>query len=180
MRTHPLAQTTLSYHSRHSCTHALTSNRISNSCTHGCRFIGVGDAESQQFNALGYREQDLEVLGPMNVTNVTHMPVLADTVYIDKHPQPSHDQTTMPGLLQKYHGTLTGELTANTIPRMMQSGDVHIGVYDFGKRQTYFATGKTDAAGDYLNVTGTMEGMAYNQPFIQFDMDALLNVSRAV
>lgn len=153
---------------------------MSNSCTHGCRFIGVGDAESQQFNALGYREQDLEVLGPMNVTNVTHMPVLADTVYIDKHPQPSHDQTTMPGLLQKYHGTLTGELTANTIPRMMQSGDVHIGVYDFGKRQTYFATGKTDAAGDYLNVTGTMEGMAYNQPFIQFDMDALLNVSRAV
>mmetsp|Transcript_49254 Transcript_49254/g.68426 ORF Transcript_49254/g.68426 Transcript_49254/m.68426 type:complete len:452 (-) Transcript_49254:136-1491(-) len=142
-------------------------------------FIGVGDGQEQEFSALGYREQGVDVLGPMNVTNVTHMPVLSNTVYIDKHPQPSHDQNTMPGLLQKYHGNLTGELTANTIPRLMQSGDVHIGVYDFGNRQALLATGKVDDQGKYLNATGMQEGMAYNQPFIEFDMDALFNVTRA-
>lgn len=112
------------------------------------------------------------------MTNVTHMPVLSNTVYIDKHPQPSHDQITMPGLLHQYHGNLTGELTADTIPRMMESGDVHIGVYDFGKRHAYFATGKVDEKGNYLNATGKMEGMAYNQPFINFEMDALFNVTK--
>lgn len=137
-------------------------------------FVGVGDFEDQKFDALGYRKQDVQVFGPSNISLVTHMPIVDDAVYIDKHPQPSHDQTTMPGLLQQYHGKLTADITASYIPRLMQSGDVHAAVYDFGGRRALFSTGKVDAAGDYLNSTGTQEGMAYNQPFIDFSIDGLL------
>lgn len=78
----------------------------------GAIFIGVGDFVSQEFNALGFREQELSVYGYQNISQVTQMPVVEDVVYIDKHPQPSHDTETMPGFMQKYHGQITGNLTA--------------------------------------------------------------------
>ena len=97
-------------------------------------FVGVGDSASQRFTAMGYREKDLEVFDPANISTVTHMPVVDDVVYIDKHPQPSHDQATMPKLLQAYHGHIDARAAIN-ISRVMGSGDMHIAVYDFGARK---------------------------------------------
>jgi isopenicillin-N N-acyltransferase-like protein len=87
--------------------------------------LGVGDAGSGRFDALGYREKSLTVYGPGNMTLVTnasdpqagsagqggHAPQIEDTVYIDRHPQPSSDPT-LGKLLQQYHGKLTAELIA--------------------------------------------------------------------
>ena len=82
-------------------------------------------ADQLRFDALGYREKSLTVYGPGNMTLVTnasdpqagsagqggHAPQIEDTVYIDRHPQPSSDPT-LGKLLQQYHGKLTAELIA--------------------------------------------------------------------
>ena len=64
-------------------------------------FIGVGEVDGGQFRALGYRKKNLQVFGPDNISSVTHAPAFDDVVYIDKHPQPSHDNVTMPALMAK-------------------------------------------------------------------------------
>ena len=104
-------------------------------------FLGVGDAASQEFRAMGYREADLQVLGPENVTNVTGFAAQDDVVFIDKHPQPSHDATTMPDLVSKWHGNLTARNVAQYFPRLMQSSDLHATVYDYGANKAYVAIG---------------------------------------
>jgi hypothetical protein len=95
--------------------------------------LGVGDSDGQ-FAALGYREKDLEVFGAANISTVTHAPEFSDVVYIDKHPQPSHDNVTMPGLMKQYHGSLDASIAVQYIPRIMGSGDLHAAIYDFGTR----------------------------------------------
>jgi len=136
-------------------------------------FIGVGDRTTQQFTAMGYREKDLEVFNPANISSVTHMPVVQDVVYIDKHPQPSHDQVTMPQLLQEHHGSIDARAAIN-ITRHMGSGDMHVAVYDYGARKAYVAVGLMTANGTYGGADDTA-GRAYNRPYVEFDMDSLLD-----
>ena len=48
-------------------------------------------------------------------------------------------------------------------PRLMESGEVHIALYDFGEQQAYIAVGTTNSTGSFVR-------KAYESPFIQFDM----------
>jgi hypothetical protein len=130
-------------------------------------FLGVGDAISNEFDALGYREANLTVYTPENITDVTHMPVFEDLVFIDKHPQPSHDNITMPGLMAKYHGNITAVNTIDAVS-VMDTGDLHNAVYDFGKQKTFLAVGTIDANGDYVT-------KAAHRPYLEFDWDDLFN-----
>jgi len=128
-------------------------------------FLGVGDAASGQFDALGYREANLTVYGPANVSQVTHMPAMEDLVYIDKHPQPSHDNVTMPALMAKNYGSITAVNTIDAC-RVMGTGDLHNAVYDFSARKTFLSLGTIDANGDYIE-------KACDRPYLEFDWDAL-------
>ncbi len=64
----------------------------------------------------------MNAYGPNNISSITQFPELADVVMIDKHPQPSHDNTTMPAVMQQYYGQITGELTAAYIPAVRARG----------------------------------------------------------
>lgn len=88
-----------------------------------------------------------------------------DVAYIDKHPQPSV-HPTLPQLVKDYYGKLSVQQVIQNIPRLTQSGDVHIGAYDFGSSKAYIARGIVDANGDFITY-------AYQAPFIEFDMAAL-------
>jgi hypothetical protein len=136
-------------------------------------FIGLGDFASQTFNAVGYRAKDLQVFDAQNISQVTHQEVIENVVYIDKHPQPSHDNHTMPALMKQYYGELDGPTCASYIPRKMQSGDLHIGIYDFGARKAWFATGAVNSEGRYGDDDTT--GRACNQPYLEFEMDDLFD-----
>jgi len=127
-------------------------------------FLGVGD-HNGQFDVLGYREAELQVFKPGNVTQVTHMPVIEDLVYIDKHPQPSHDNVTMPALMAKNYGSITAVNTIDAC-RVMGTGDLHNAVYDFSARKTFLSLGTIDANGDYIE-------KACDRPYLEFDWDAL-------
>jgi hypothetical protein len=133
-------------------------------------FIGVG--EENGFNALGYREKDLQVFGPGNITSITHMPVLSGMTYIDKHPQPSHDNTTLPALMAKYHGSMDYSAAVQYIPRLTQSGDLHAAIYDWSTMSAYIAVGKINAQGQYGE--DGVSGKACNRPFVKFSMADLL------
>ena len=129
-------------------------------------FLGVGDS-SGEFEALAYREADLKVYTPGNVTEITHMPVMEDLVYIDKHPQPSHDNVTMPALMARYYGNITA---VNTIEatREMATGDLHITVYDFDAKKAYLALGTIDATCSYVT-------KACDRPYLEFDFNDLFD-----
>ena len=43
----------------------------------------------------------------------------------------------MTNLLEKWYGNLTAVNVATELPRAMQTGDLHIAVYDFGNEVTY-------------------------------------------
>ena len=73
----------------------------------------------------------------------------------------------MPALIKLWYGNLTGENVAQNLPRGMQSGDVHVAVYDFATKNVFFATGTTDGpAGPYTR-------LACNSPFLKFKTESL-------
>eukprot|EP01059_Diplonema_ambulator_P033126 TRINITY_DN6789_c0_g2_i1.p1 TRINITY_DN6789_c0_g2~~TRINITY_DN6789_c0_g2_i1.p1 ORF type:complete len:446 (+),score=146.55 TRINITY_DN6789_c0_g2_i1:45-1382(+) len=139
-------------------------------------FMGVGDDTSQEFRAMAYRQEDLHWYGPQNISMITNFTAVNDVVFIDKHPQPSHDHTTMPDLVKQWDGNLTSVNVAQNFPRVMMSGDVHIAVFDYGLRTVKVAIGWINSQGAYG--ADDKEGRACNQPFFEFKMDDLFDHPR--
>jgi len=51
---------------------------------------------------------------------ITNQTMFKDVEYIDRHPQPSHDHTTLPDLVKRFYGNLTAANVAQYIPRLTQ------------------------------------------------------------
>jgi len=134
-------------------------------------FLGVGDFSSQEFVIMGYREKDLQTWGPQNISSITHFAPRDDLVYIDKHPQPSHDNITFPMLVEKFYGNFTGKTIAQNLPRSMETGDLHITVYDYSMRKVWLSVGVINADGAYGD--DDKSGKACFQRFLEFNMDEL-------
>eukprot|EP00911_Craspedida_sp_UC1_P002795 UC1_evm1s2046 len=142
-------------------------------------FLGVGGAADGTFSALGYRSTELRVFDPRNMSSVTNAPdpaaapagkggnapPMTDLVYIDKHPQPSASPL-LPDLLVNYTGRLSGPIFAQEIPRLTQSGDVHVMAVDFSNKLVYISIGAVDANGSY---GADNSGMACFQPITVWD-----------
>jgi hypothetical protein len=73
----------------------------------------------------GYREADFHAYTPDTMPVVTGQPHMDDLVYVDKHPQPSADITTLPDLLTTYYGSIDQPATA-AIAAGHETGDLHI------------------------------------------------------
>lgn len=139
-------------------------------------FLGVGDFASQEFRALGYREKDVTVISPENNKIMTNQTSLPDCVYIDKHPQPSHDQSTLPNLMAKWHGKITGEVAVQQIARLEQSGDLHTAAYDFGRKKAWISVGRINSKGEYgPDDAHNKEWCAFNNSYAEFDMESLFS-----
>ena len=128
-------------------------------------WIGLGDYASQEFNAMEYTREVVNVYNDQTLPGATNQTMFDDVAYIDKHPQPS-PHLDMPDLVKQYYGTMTATNIIQNFPRIMESGDVHIALYDFGAKQAYIAVGTTNSTGSFVR-------KAYESPFIQFDMNTL-------
>ena len=128
-------------------------------------WIGLGDYTSQEFNAMEYTQKVVNVFTDKTLPNATNQTYFESVAYIDKHPQPS-PHIDMPGLVKEYYGKMTGKNIVQNFPRLMESGDVHIALYDFGEKQVYIAVGTTNSTGGFVR-------KAYEAPFLQFDMETL-------
>ena len=114
---------------------------------------------------MEYTREVVNVYNDQTLPGATNQSMFDDVAYIDKHPQPS-PHPDMPDLVKQYYGTMTATNIIQNFPRIMESGDVHIALYDFGAKQAYIAVGTT-------NSTGAFVRKAYESPFIQFDMNTL-------
>jgi hypothetical protein len=132
-------------------------------------WIGLGDYASQEFNAMEYTQEVVNVYDDQSLPKATNQTMFENVAYIDKHPQPS-PHIDMPGLVKTYYGTMTAKNVVQNFPRLMESGDVHIALYDFGEQQAYIAVGTTNSTGSFVR-------KAYESPFIQFDMKTLWSES---
>ena len=129
-------------------------------------WLGFGDNASQEFIAMLYDQEGAVAYNDQTLPALTNQTKFKSVAYIDKHPQPSK-HPDMPALVEQYYGNLSAVNVAQNIPRGMQSGDVHVAVYDFSNQQVYFATGTTDGP------TGAYTRLACNAPYLRFDMDKL-------
>lgn len=112
-------------------------------------WLGIGDYESQEFEAMIYDEEEATGLTDETLPKLTSQKAFHGVEYIDKHPQPSA-HTDVPTLVNDYYGKLDAETVATVFPQTMNSGDVHLAVYDFDLAQTYISHGKVDTNGDYI------------------------------
>ncbi len=100
---------------------------------------------------------------------------MENVVYVDKHPQPSHDGPTgtLPTALGDFYGNISMD-TSRTILQYHQTGDQHIAMYDFGASQMLISVGRINENGDYGPVGGDLSSWkAYNRPYLQFDLNNL-------
>jgi len=134
-------------------------------------FLGVGDRETQQMDICGYREADFHAYTPETMPDVTGQPYMKDLVYVDKHPQPSHDLTELPDLLTAHYGAID-QVTTAAIAAGHETGDLHIAMYDYspGSEALWFSIGRTNAAGDYGQDS---VWKACYRPYLHYPLEAL-------
>jgi len=128
-------------------------------------WLGFGDIASQRFLAIMYDAEQVIAFDDVTLPFATGAPAFTGVAYIDKHTQPS-SSPTLPDLVKQYYGNLSAVNIVQNIPRLTESGDVHISVYDYGQQQAYVAQGITDAKGDFTRY-------AYESPFLRWSMPAL-------
>jgi len=129
-------------------------------------FIGLGDGRNQ-FNLVEYSFEQVAVYNDMNfeVTNPVHLQ-FEDIVYVDKHVQPSHDPC-LPSLLQQYYGAIDPANIIENITAIFETGDMHIGIYDFKHKLMYVANAAP------FNQTSQTAVPAYDRQFIRLNMTSL-------
>ena len=126
-------------------------------------WVGTGDYKSQEFDLTGYREKDAISYNDKTMPSMTGQPYIENVCYVDKHPQPSTDET-LPTVLSDFYGRISLDAT-KTIIQTHMTGDVHAAAYDFSKDQLSLTIGKIDDRGYYGD---NNEGMAYNRPWTLF------------
>lgn len=138
-------------------------------------WVGVGDFVSQKMDIVGYLEASATPYDDVTMPANTGQQYIESVVYVDKHPQPSHDGTTgtLPVGLEDFWGNLT---TSNSrmVLQSHETGDQHIAMYDFGKEQMLVSIGRINEEGDYGPIGGDLKSWkAYNRPYLIFDMQDL-------
>ncbi|CAE7400368.1 dcd1B, partial [Symbiodinium sp. KB8] len=125
-------------------------------------FIGIGDAKNNQFRALEYSHQTVNIYNDVNFPAYPpYHPLLKDLVFIDKHTQPSHHMC-FGSLMEKLYGKLSPQNVISYVTALQQTGDTHAAVYDFGTSTMYVSN-----ASPFVNGSATP---AYNMPWSSLNM----------
>jgi hypothetical protein len=138
-------------------------------------WIGIGDYATQKMDLVGYLEESAIAYTDETMPSMTEQPYIESVVYVDKHPQPSHDGVngTLPVGLQDFWGNLT-MANSRMVLQSHQTGDQHIAMYDFGNEQMMVSIGRINSEGQYGPIGGdTRSWMAYNRPYLLFNLQDL-------
>ena len=133
-------------------------------------WLGMGDSTTMDLKAIQYEMDGITEFDDMTTIQATNQTSYRDVVYVDKHVQPSDDQT-FPKVIGQNYGKINKEIAAG-MAHVCESGDVHIMVLDHGAGRALVAVGETDEK------TGQFTRYAYNSPFVDFDLHALLDMTR--
>jgi len=95
--------------------------------------LGLGDGHTNQFRAIEYSYEEVNVYSDWNFPEYPAHPRMKGLVYINKHTQPSYDPC-MAQVLKEHYGSLDPLITIKYITALTQSGNNHIAVYDFARK----------------------------------------------
>eukprot|EP00163_Fabomonas_tropica_P032185 TRINITY_DN7971_c0_g1_i1.p1 TRINITY_DN7971_c0_g1~~TRINITY_DN7971_c0_g1_i1.p1 ORF type:complete len:445 (+),score=91.23 TRINITY_DN7971_c0_g1_i1:25-1335(+) len=141
-------------------------------------FLGVGSRQDGQFRIIEYSHKDAPVFNasspfPGYAPTPAEHPLMKDLVYVDKHTQPSSDPC-MASLLKGYYGKLGVPQAIDLVSRF-QTGDLHIGVYDYANNAMYVSVASQDIP--YPAPTNATIIPAHDRQFQKMDLTALFAVT---
>lgn len=139
-------------------------------------WIGIGDYETQVLDMVGYQQGQSIAYTDVTTPTMTGMPYFENLAYVDKHPQPSRGDDSLPTALKDFYGNIDLE-SSKVITQYHKTGDLHIASYDFTAGQMYLSIGKINGHGDYTDATGA-DTKAYNRPYLKFDLADLWVVAK--
>ena len=110
--------------------------------------------QANQFRGVEYSAAVADFFNDTNLRpTATWHPLIKDVVYWGMDWLcPGYNQV-LAERLQKYHGNLTAEITIHDILPVVQTGDLHIAVYDFPNHFMYVANARSD------DETGPLRGI---------------------
>jgi len=148
-------------------------NRISSANRTCSLILGVGDAKLPMFRGVEYSYSTAKFFDDLNMEplNETWHPRMKNIVYYGMDwlcPGYNH---VLNKQLAAYYGNISPAISIKYITSIVQTGDLHIAVYDLTNNQMYvsFARASNDTVGPLY---------AYDRAFYQLNMTAVFNVQR--
>jgi len=130
-------------------------------------FVGLGDNATNEFNVIEYSHENVTVFTDETYPEYPDHPRMKDVLYVDKFDQPSYDPC-LAELLQAQYGNITAEYMYRTVSPVLQTGSLHVAVYDYKNQYMYFSN-----AGYYDPEHPDQQQMGYDRPFIRVNMKTL-------
>ncbi|KJE94496.1 hypothetical protein CAOG_05130 [Capsaspora owczarzaki ATCC 30864] len=142
-------------------------NRITNAHRTCSLILGVGDGKLNEFRSVQYSYSVANIFDDQNMQpyNETWHPRIENIVYYGMDWLCPNYDIVLARQLTKHYGNITAEVTINDILPIVQTGDLHIAVYDLTEQLVHVAVAKRS--------TGTGAPLAYNRAFTRLSMTAL-------
>jgi len=131
-------------------------NRMENDKRTCSIYVGVGSATDGQFRLFEYDALKVDMYDP---TDSPFLPHFTDIVYR------GINQDCLVQQLTQYQGNLTAANIVTHILSIVQTGNLHAAVYDYGAGAVYVANAKADSESGLPN--------AYDRQFVRFDTASL-------
>lgn len=151
-----------------------TVNRITNANRTCDLILGVGDGNANTFRGFAYSASQLEVyddknLEPWNNTADTWHPRIPDIVYWGMDWLCPAYSRPLAHQLQSLYGNITPENTISNITSIVQTGDVHLAVYDLTEQLMYVSFMAS------TNSSVPEPQMAYDRQFTRLNLTDLFS-----
>ncbi|KAL5471501.1 hypothetical protein EMCRGX_G029624 [Ephydatia muelleri] len=138
-------------------------NRISTARRTCDLILGVGDGKIGEFRGVEYSAAVADFITPTTLRPVADWhPPIQDIVYWGMDWLCPGYSSVLARQLNAYHGNITAENTIQNILAIVQTGDLHIAIYDLSNNLLYVSNAQSDGE------TGAK--YAYDRAYIKLDM----------
>uniref|UniRef100_A0A7S3G4I9 Acid ceramidase-like protein n=2 Tax=Palpitomonas bilix TaxID=652834 RepID=A0A7S3G4I9_9EUKA len=129
--------------------------------------LGVGDGKLNEFRSVQYSHSVARFFDDKNLLplNETWHPRIPDTVYHGMDWLCPGYSVVLANQIKEHHGGINADIAIHNILPVVQTGDLHIAVYDFANDAIFIANARKDAASGPLN--------AYDRTFTKLSVSAL-------
>jgi len=148
-------------------------NRIVNADRTCSLILGVGDGKLNAFRGIQYSGTIVRFFDDMNMQplNETWHPRMTNVVYYGMDWLCPGYNSVLHQQLTAYYGQINAQNTIQNIVPIVQTGDLHIAIYDLTNNDMYVSFARAD--GDTVGAQ-----YAYDRPFYQLNMTSLFAVQQ--
>jgi isopenicillin-N N-acyltransferase like protein len=144
-------------------------NRMANAHRTCSLILGVGDGKLPAFRGVQYSHDVANFFDDQNMQPVYDWhPRMTDVVYYGMDWLCPGFNVVMNKQLTQFYGNITAENTIRSITSIVQTGDLHIAIYDLTNMVLHTANARGDGESG--------PAMAYDRSFVRIDMNAVFSV----